>query len=95
MPGAKSLIHDAKAWRRQMLKLTAIIVRTGDSILDGVLDVLLDILKGAGKSRSGSEYAYASNPSGFPTHPQIDPAMEDPFKASDLLFELSESEDEN
>jgi hypothetical protein len=88
------LIENPETWRHQILKLASVIIRTGDAILDGVLDVLLDVLKGAGKSKSGSEHAYTTNPRSFPTESQIDPAMEDPAKANDLLFELSESEDE-
>jgi len=95
LPGAKSLVSDAEAWRRQISKITSVVIRAGDTILDGVLDVLLDVLKGAGKISPGSEYSYATNPNKFPTESQIDTTMEDPFKASDLLFELSESEDEN
>lgn len=95
IPGAKSLIENSDAWRKQISKLTASILKTGDVVLDGILDVLLDVLKGAGKSKFGNEYAFSSQTDSFSSpHSQSNP-VEDLMKANELLFELSESEDEN
>jgi hypothetical protein len=70
--------------------LTTGILRLGDVILDGVLDILLDVLKGAGNSskRDGSAAGYHRDGYAFP-----DATLDDPSEANNLLYELSESED--
>jgi hypothetical protein len=90
IPGAKFLVEHPDAWKNQMLQLTTGILRLGDVILDGVLDILLDVLKGAGNSskRDGSAAGYYRDGYAFP-----DATLDDPSEANNLLYELSESED--
>jgi hypothetical protein len=57
--------------------------------LDGMLDILLDVLKGAGKtSKSGTTTERRKEFGNW------EPEMDDPSLANNLLFELSESEDD-
>ena len=87
--GAKKLVESPEEWKKKVLKFTAALIRVGDAVLDGVLDVLLDILKGAGKTQN---HQY-DNPLGPTYNPGT--TLDNPSLASDLLFELSDSEDEN
>lgn len=88
IPGAKSLVQNPEKWRARALEITSSVVRIGDTILDGILDLLLDVLKGAGKAttptnakRNGREIESS--------------AMDDPSLANNLLFELSDSESDD
>ena len=89
--GGKELLKSEKKFREYVLLLNQVSIKAGDAILDGLLEVLLDVLKGAGKHMyhgpsSSSSSSSASSPQDFST---IDPSV-----SASLLFELSESEDE-
>jgi hypothetical protein len=90
IPGAKQLVESPEAWRRELLKFTSALIRIGDVVLDGVLDLLLDVLKGAGKTSMPGTTTENRKEFG-----NWEPEMDDPSLANNLLFELSESEDEN
>jgi hypothetical protein len=103
-------VKSKDVWRREFLKVTSNVIRLGDTVLDGILDLLLDVLKGKGPNRyypsqssddnrgdptfgfGGNEQQYASTQD--TTHAS-DPRMDDPSLANNLLFELSESEDDS
>lgn len=89
IPGAKKLVESPDLWRREILKATSALIRVGDIILDGVLDILLDVLKGAGKRPNATPGTVMGNQC------DVDNWEDDPSLANNLLFELSESEDEN
>lgn len=86
-------------WRQTFLKYTSQILRIGDIIMDGILDVLLEVLKGKGasakyaSSSTSSEYGqeYSSSSANLP---ETNPRMDDPSLANDLLYELSESDED-
>jgi len=83
-PSAKSIVQSPEEWRKQFIKLTSDFIQAGDVILDGILEVILDVLKGAGRAATS-----------WRRHQQTyEPSMEDPNLANELLFELSESDDE-
>mmetsp|Transcript_27171 Transcript_27171/g.48259 ORF Transcript_27171/g.48259 Transcript_27171/m.48259 type:complete len:344 (-) Transcript_27171:241-1272(-) len=98
----KEAIKSKENWRKEFLRISSNIIRVGDTILDGVLDLLLDILKGKGSNRFATQQGSSAN-SGFGTFSSTtatsdsvfsDPRMEDPSLANNLLYELSESEEE-
>ncbi len=96
----QKIIESPDLWRREFSKLATKVIRFGDTILEGILDVLLDLLKGS-RSSSLSEQHVASveegrMPATSNTSADFDVTneMEDPSLANNLLFELSESEDE-
>jgi hypothetical protein len=87
VPGGKELLNSEPKFREYVISLNRVALKAGDEIFDGVLDVLLDVLKGAGKHMHGpSSSSSSSTPQDFST---IDPSV-----SASLLFELSESEDE-
>jgi hypothetical protein len=88
LPGAKAVLNNPEAWRNQVFKATSGFLRLGDIVLDGILDIVLDIVKGAGKRND-------MNPRSQNSQQQYKPTMEDPSLANHLLFELSDSEEEN
>ncbi len=96
-------VQSAEVWLKEFQKLTSAAIRLGDTIMDGVLDLLLDVLK---QSNSASMYSSqtmgdqqdsdafrAGDPDGS-SGTTSDPRMDDPSIANNLLYELSESEDE-
>jgi hypothetical protein len=116
----QNAINSPEIWKKEFTKFVAKAIRVGDTILEGILDLLLDVLKGKGSSssnanRNNSYYSTSSQ------HQQDGAAgmsssssswtsaaanahttladtytdeMEDPSLANNLLFELSESEDD-
>jgi hypothetical protein len=121
----QNAINSPEIWKKEFTKFVAKAIRVGDTILEGILDLLLDVLKGKGSSSSSSNAnrnnSYYSTSSSL--HQQDDGAagmssasssswtsaaanahttladtftdeMEDPSLANNLLFELSESEDD-
>jgi hypothetical protein len=101
-------IQTPELFRREFTKLVTKAIRIGDTILEGLLDLLLDILKGKGSSEAAaaanrSDVSGASNTNawastGTPANNMADSTMTDemmdPSLANNLLFELSESEDD-
>jgi hypothetical protein len=101
VPGGKELLQNRQAWQEYFQTFSDVTLTAGDAILDGLLDVLMDILKSS-SSGGGSGSPWNSNARGgigsdsssssssvFPVSDTIDPSV-----ASDVLFELSESEEE-
>jgi hypothetical protein len=92
-------VKSKENWRREFIRLTSNIIRMGDIILDGILDVLLDVLKGKGASvkyaSQSSESAQYDINQQSPNAPDTNPRMDDPSLANDLLYELSESDEED
>lgn len=104
-PSTKQLLENPQVWRKQLLKWTEAFLRLGDLVLDGLLDIVLDVVQGAGTRSTGtgtgtttgnsalsSQFSTSSRSS--PNHDHYEPTMEDPFMANQMLFELSESEDD-
>lgn len=84
VPWLKETIHSRARWRSRVTKVAAFILRTGDVVLDGILAILLDVLKG-----NGSDFAMRGD---FPSRgPKFETSMEDP-NFENLLFELSDSD---
>ena len=121
----QNAINSPEIWKKEFTKFVAKAIRVGDTILEGILDLLLDVLKGKGSSSSSSSSNANRNNSYYSTssslHQQDGAAgmssasspwtsaaanahttladtftdeMEDPSLANNLLFELSESEDD-
>jgi hypothetical protein len=91
--GGKELLKSQKKFREYVLKLNSVAIQAGDAIFDGVLEVLLDVLKGAGK------HMYNDGPSSSSSRTSSSRSSQDfsnidPSVSASLLFELSESEDE-
>ena len=84
MKGGEELLQSPERWREFVLELIRLMRRAGDEILSGMLDVLLDVLKGAGKKTASAN--------GSDSHAEFQDL--DPSVASNVLFELSESEDD-
>jgi hypothetical protein len=82
-------------WRREFIRITSHVIRIGDAILDGILDLLLDVLKGKGASMKFASQDYQSSGYSTSTPDITNPRMDDPTLANDLLFELSESDEED
>jgi hypothetical protein len=91
IPGAKAMVNNPEAWRKQVFKATSGFLRLGDIVLDGLLDIVLDIVKGVGKRNEMNMNPHSHSSE----QQQYTPTMEDPSLANNLLFELSESEDED
>jgi len=98
----QKIIESPELWRREFSKLATKVIRFGDTILEGILDVLLDLLKGSRssslaeqqqKSSSAEEGVMSVNPDASSDF-TVTNEMEDPSLANNLLFELSESEDD-
>lgn len=103
-------IQTPELWRREVAKVVTKAIRFGDTILEGLLDLLLDILKGKGSSAASAAnnnyYGATSSPGGETAREgdvwttatnmadSITDQMNDPSLANNLLFELSESEDD-
>jgi len=87
IPWMKKNVQSPARWRTEISKVIASFLRIGDIILDGILAMLLDVLKGNGNdaSRTGTQ-SYPST-SKFTTS-----TFEDP---ESLIFELSESDSES
>jgi hypothetical protein len=109
----QKIIESPELWRREFTKIATKAIRCGDTILEGILELLLDILKGRGSSsarsnqyfsetqsssseaqnnQDGGIWGSSSEASGFSD--TVTNEMEDPSLANNLLFELSESEDD-
>ncbi|KAG7351849.1 hypothetical protein IV203_007897 [Nitzschia inconspicua] len=93
------VVKSKDKWRQEFLKLSSNIIRLGDTVLDGVLDVLLDVLKGKGASvkyaSNGPDSAWDERNQQSSTstwNPNL--RIEDPDLANNLLFELSESDED-
>jgi len=110
----QKIIDSPELWRREFSKRATKAIRFGDTILEGILDLLLDVLKGSGSSHAPQNYRPygpgTTGPAGQAPHPagwtsqsssSSDPTtvftneMEDPSLANNLLFELSDSEDDS
>jgi len=98
----QKIIESPELWRREFSKLATKVIRFGDTILEGILDILLDLLKGSRssslaeqqhKSSSAEEAVISVNPDASSEF-TVTNEMEDPSLANNLLFELSESEDD-
>mmetsp|Transcript_81047 Transcript_81047/g.164137 ORF Transcript_81047/g.164137 Transcript_81047/m.164137 type:complete len:412 (+) Transcript_81047:222-1457(+) len=118
----QKIIESPDLWRREFTKVATKAIRFGDTVLEGILDLLLDVLKGKGssagnnnnnnhqnsdntaKSQSlfGQSETVGTGISGSSTPSDgiidfsntITDQMEDPSLANNLLFELSESDDD-
>jgi hypothetical protein len=86
--GGKELLKSQDKFRDYILSLNLVAIKAGDAIFDGVLEVLLDVLKGAGK------HMYGPSSSSSSSRTSQDFSSIDPSVSASLLFELSESEDE-
>ena len=101
-PSMQKAIQKPDLWRREFAKVVTKAIRVGDTILEGLLDLLLDILKGKGSSAaSAAMNGYTTTlsppvdePSASSLADSITDQMNDPSLANNLLFELSESEDD-
>ena len=96
----KKIIDSPELFRREFSKFATKAIRLGDAILEGILDLLLDVLKGRGSSSRSNKYLSAAqldSESGDSAEPAntVTSAMEDPSLANNLLFELSESEEDS
>lgn len=104
----QKIIESPELWRREFSKIATKAIRFGDAILEGILDLLLDILKGRGSSSARSRQYFPSSETQhqdggvwtqFPGAPDqantVTNEMEDPSLANNLLFELSESEEDS
>lgn len=100
----KRAVSSPDVWRTEFIKATSILIKLGDTVLEAILDLLLDVLKGKSSGSYSSQYMSQSSPE---SHVEIDgldksssssttttAAMDDPSIANDLLYELSESEDD-
>jgi hypothetical protein len=100
-PRLQKALNSKQVWRREFLKAASSILRLGDTVLDGVLDLLLDVLKGKGSSAryatdERSTSSRFDSPQFSSTSAAVaDPRMEDPSLANELIYELSESEEED
>jgi hypothetical protein len=92
-PKFQEAVRSKEIWRREFVKIISNVLNLGDTILDGILELLLDVLKGKGSSNR-----HPSNPSNGGSSSygvsSSDPRMDDPSLANNLLDELSESEEE-
>lgn len=97
-PIATKLVHNPEMWRKQVLEISSAFIRLGDTFLDGLLDLLLDVLNGAGKTTAAARTRDAAGIH-LNSHYQNDISttitLDDPSLANNLLFELSESEGED
>lgn len=99
-PAAKQILQSPEAWQQEIGKVCQIILQSGDVIMDGLLDVVLDIVQGAGRNRQESSLSArfgsgsSSRSSSASTSSLYEPTMDDPSLANQMLFELSESEED-
>lgn len=96
-------IKSPEVWLKEFQRITSAAIRLGDVIMDGILDLLLNVLKQGNSASMYSSQALRNeqdynNGGGGPSTgspgTSSDPRMDDPSFANNLLFELSESEDE-
>ena len=100
VPGGKKLLNDQEAWNTYFQTLGKVTKSAGDTVLDGILDVLIDILKSGSSNVSGPRSTTSmpdlSRSSTVGTcEPSFQSETIDPSVASNVLFELSESEEED
>jgi len=96
----QNAIKSPQLWKKEFTKFVVKAIRFGDTILEGILDLLLDVLKGQGSSspsqqrQNGGTTAWASAEATAHTTlaDTYTDEMEDPSLATNLLDELSESE---
>jgi hypothetical protein len=95
-------VESKENWRREFIRITSNVIQIGDAVLDGILDLLLDVLKGKGASMKFATGSQVFSKTSGDTRNQLssgvldtNPRMDDPALANDLLFELSESDEEN
>jgi len=96
----KKIIDSPELFRREFSKFATKAIRLGDAILEGILDLLLDVLKGRGSSSRSNKYLSAAqldseSRDSTESANTITNVMEDPSLANNLLFELSESEEDS
>lgn len=98
----QKLIESPDLWRREFSKVATKVIRFGDTILAGLLDLLLDVLKGRGSSFAAQQQSSPVssderdwNSSGTASDFTVTNEMKDPSLANNLLFELSESEEDS
>lgn len=110
----QKIIESPDLWRREFSKRATKAIRFGDTILEGILDLLLDVLKGTGSSHARSNPYFSGSNRPSPEAQQqhqgdgawsppaseasnlantVTSEMDDPSLANNLLFELSDSED--
>ncbi|KAL3942771.1 MAG: hypothetical protein SGBAC_003083 [Bacillariaceae sp.] len=84
VPWVKKTIQSPARWRNVVSKVATIVLRTGDIVLDGILAILLDVLKGNGKgvAISGTLDSCSLSISKESTSPNLE----------NLLDELSDSD---
>lgn len=97
-PTTKQVLHNPQIWQKHVLRWTEGFLRFGDLVLDSLLDIVLDVVQGAGQSTTSalsSQFTSSRTSSSQqqPPHDHYQPTMEDPTMANQMLFELSESED--
>jgi len=105
----QNAIKSPQLWKKEFTKFVVKAIRFGDTILEGILDLLLDVLKGRGSSSSSSSptqqqrqnrgttttaWASAEATAHTTLADTYTDEMEDPSLANNLLDELSESEDD-
>lgn len=113
-PSTRQFLSSPQAWKNQILKVTEAFLQLGDVILDGLLDIVLDVVQGAGgRGRNNNNNRAAAAAGQQPPqslssqftssrrtttqqqhHDHYEPDMEDPSMANQMLFELSESEED-
>jgi hypothetical protein len=106
-PSLQRAVRSPEVWRKEFQRITSNVIRVGDTIMDGVLDLLLDVLKRGNSAAAGSSSSkYAAQSLGglggdaggaeaaAAAAAASDPRMDDPSLANDLLYELSESDDD-
>lgn len=86
VPWVKNTIQSPARWRNEVSKVATIVLRTGDIVLDGMLAILLDLLKGNGKGVAISGTLDSYSPSISKESTGEDPDLEN------LLDELSDSD---
>lgn len=101
----RQAVHSPQLWNKEFSKFIGHAIRFGDTILEGILDLLLDVLKGKGTNHhhhrtnnSHSQQWASSTAANTPTtiaDAYYTNEMEDPSLANNLLFELSESEEDD
>ena len=98
-PTLQKVIESPELWRREFSKMATKVIRFGDTVLEGILDLLLDVLKGKGSSYAAKqppslEQEESSSPN-TTSEFTVTSEMTDPSLANNLLFELSDSEDDS
>ncbi|CAJ1934784.1 unnamed protein product [Cylindrotheca closterium] len=89
IPWVKMAIQNRARWQNEVSKVVTIVLRTGDIFLDGILAILLDVLKGNGEG--AAMIATRDNYSPDASKSKESSTREDPnFEA--LVSELSDSD---